>query len=163
MLAWATSVSRSFTGSSTLPCEHQSSAARTAPAAALFGQLEHDAIEADGIVGGHDPLLLVREDLLEVAAAGGDKGRDGIGGGAAEFAVEARQKALAQRRVRRGPGAILPRAGDPLAAAAGLRRVAQNVLDAEAVQGAPDLGEFRAIRGGARGRSVGGPTGAPTG
>ncbi len=56
--------------------------------------------------------------------------------------------------------AVLQRAVDPLAATAGLRRVAQDVLDAEAVQGPPDLRELRAIRVGARGRGVCRPAGA---
>src|SRR4026209_1112064 len=76
--------------------------AGTAPAPAVLGELEHDAVEAYGIVEGHDPLLLVTEDLFAVAGAKGDKGRGGIGGGAAEFGVEGGQKALAQIPV--GPG-----------------------------------------------------------
>jgi len=35
----------------------------------LLGELQHDAVEADGVVEADDTLLLVTEDLLELAAA----------------------------------------------------------------------------------------------
>ena len=56
--------------------------------------------------------------------------------------------------------AVLEGAIGPLAAAAGLRRVAQDMFDAEGVQRAADLSEARAIWGAARGRGVDGPVGA---
>ena len=77
--------------------------AGTAPAPAVLGELEHDAVEADGIVEGHDPLLLVTEDLFEVAAPQGDKGRGGIGGGAAELLKAGRKRS---RRYRLAPGTV---------------------------------------------------------
>ena len=87
-----------------MPAEEDAEA-RTAPAAARFGKLEYDAIEADGIVEGHDPLLLVQRICSRSQRPRGTKGRGGIGGGAAEFGVEAGQKALTQIPIRRGQGA----------------------------------------------------------
>jgi hypothetical protein len=55
-----------------------------------------------------------------------------------------------------------PPTGHPRSGAAPRRRrrVAQDVLDAELVQGPADLGEACAVRGAARGRGVHGPAGA---
>ncbi len=68
--------------------------ARAGAAAALFRALQHDAVEPDGVVQRDHAFLLVAEDLLEIGPAQRDKGRGGVGGRAAKFGVEGRQKAL---------------------------------------------------------------------
>src|SRR5205823_10912338 len=123
---------------------------RAAAAPALLNELHDNPVQADGIVQGDDTLLLVAEDLVQIGPTEGHEGRSGIGGSPGEFYVEGGQKALAQVpvRPRRRPDlghpefvdeAILQRAVHPLAPAAGLRGIAQDVLDAQALQGAADL------------------------
>jgi hypothetical protein len=70
--------------------------AATAAAAALFGDLQRQAIEDDDVVTADDTLLLVTEDLLEIDGAERGEGRGGVGGGAAEGGIEVGQEVVAQ-------------------------------------------------------------------
>src|SRR5258707_941394 len=136
--------------------------------ARLFGQLEGHAIGGGDIVAAHDAFLLEAEHLLEVDAAERDKGGRRVGGRPTELVVEGGEEALPQVAVgggHRGDAgeaefvdeAILQGAVDALTAAAGRGRIAEDVLDAEASQGAADLSQPPTIRGAAGHRGVDGP------
>src|SRR4029453_15295889 len=101
-------------------------------------------------------LFEVEKDLVEVDRAHGNKRRGGIRGRAGELLVVGGDEAIVEigigglERSRAMGGefldeTILQSAIEPLHAAAGLRGVAGNVLDAELLQGAADLREARAI------------------
>src|ERR1700752_816505 len=124
--------------------------------AALFIDLQHKSAEAHGVVAGHDPFFLMTEDLLEVLTADGDEGGRGVRRRAGEARVVVGDEALAQVPVSGGHG------GDPrhaqlvhepalhgavgaLTAAAGLRGIAQDVLDPQAGPGPADLRELGEI------------------
>src|SRR2546425_12099266 len=66
-----------------LPIEvatHEHPEAGTGAAAALFVELEHDALEGDGVVAGDDAFLFMAEDLREVVAQDGHERAVRIGG-----------------------------------------------------------------------------------
>src|SRR6266536_2541780 len=137
----------------------------------LRGELQGDEAGGDHVVATDDALVLDAEDLIEIDAAEGHEGRGGIGGGPGELGVEGGQEAVVQIAVGGGDGgdageaelvdqAPLQGAIGPLTAAAGLRGVAQEVLDAEAGQRTADLSGPPAIDGAAGGRRVRGPVGA---
>src|SRR5258706_7670210 len=140
-------------------------------AAGLLGQLEGEAVSGHHIVAPDDAFLLDAENLLEVDAAEWDKGGRRVGGRPPELHVERREEALPQVAVgggHRGDAgeaelvdeAILQGAVDALTAAAGRGRIAEDVFDAQAGEGAADLGQAPAIRGPARHPGVDGPMGA---
>src|SRR5262245_28769977 len=148
----------------------QDAQARATAAAGLLGELQDDAIERDGVIARDGALVLVTEDLLEVDGAERHESWDRLGRRPLELSVEVGQKALAQIAVGRGRGgdageaelideAPLQGAVHALTAAAGLRRVAEDVLDAELGQRAADLGQLGAIGGPAGHRGVRGPVG----
>src|SRR4029453_6827735 len=146
----------------------QAGAATPAP---LLVDLQHHAIEHDGVIAGDGARFLVAEDLVQVMPAHRHEGAAGISRGAAEAGVVVGNEALAQIVVGGSEG---PDLGDPqlvdetplqgavgaLAAPAGLGREAHDVLDAEPGQGPADLGELRAVGVRARRRRVDGPAGA---
>ena len=138
--------------------------ASTGAAIGLLVELEHDRGEGDDVVARHHALGLVAKDLLEVGAAAGTKAeRDP--GRPAEPGVVVGEEALAQVAIGAGEGvdaghpqlvheAILQRAIDALPAAPRLGREAQDVLDAEAGQGAAELRAPGAVGGSAGGGGV---------
>src|SRR5262245_50247586 len=71
---------------------HEHAQAGTGSAAGLPRQLQQDETGGDDVIAGDDALVLDAEDLLEIDAPEGDKGRARIGGRAAELGVEGRQK-----------------------------------------------------------------------
>jgi len=125
------------------------------PAAVLdgrlrLGQREGEAVRGHHIVAPADAVLLDAENLLEVDEAERDKGGRRVGGRPAELVVEGGEEALPQVAVgggHRGDAgeaepvdeAILPGAVDALTAPAGRGRIAENVFDAQAGEGAADL------------------------
>src|SRR2546425_12563666 len=125
--------------------------ARTGAATRLLGDLERHAGSRDDSVASHDALLLDAEDLIEIGAGEGHEGGGGIGRRPGEFGVEAGEEAVAEIAIGRGNGgdagqaelvheAALQRAIGALAASAGLRRIAEDVFDAQAGEGATHLG-----------------------
>jgi hypothetical protein len=128
----------------------------------LFGDLQDHALERHRVVPRHDPRFFVTENGLELRRGHRHKGRRGVRGRAAKRRVVGGQEAGDQIVVGGGEGAdagqaefvhqaVLQRAIGPLAPATGLGRVAQDVFDAERLQGPADLGEACPI-----GRTVGG-------
>jgi hypothetical protein len=126
--------------------------------AGLLGQLQGHAIEAHDVIVSDDALLFLADDLLEIDVAEGNEGRRGIGRGAGEGGVVVGDEVLDEVRVGRVHGGdagvaqfidqpILEGAIEPLAAAAGLRGVGADVFDAQAGEGAAELGEVSAIHG----------------
>src|SRR5262245_29829977 len=137
----------------------------TGAAARLLSELERDARGRDHVVAADDAFFFDAENVLEVEAARRDKGGGGIGRRATELGIEGREKVLAQvavgRRYSRDAGdapfvyeAILQGAIDALTAAAGGRRVGQDVLDAQSREGPAHLREPAAIGRAARRRGV---------
>jgi len=59
----------------------------TGRAARLLGQLQPHGVEAHGVVGGNGSLILLAQDLVEIASVEGDEGGGRIGRGAAEPGV----------------------------------------------------------------------------
>ena len=115
-----------------------------------LGQREGEAVRGHHIVAPDDAVLLHAENLLEVDAAERDKGGRRVGGRPAELVVEGGEEALPQVAVGGGhhgdageaepvDEAILPGAVDALTAPAGRGRIAENVFDAQAGEGAADL------------------------
>jgi hypothetical protein len=129
---------------------------RAAAPAALFVDLQEHAVERDGVVARDDTLFVMAQDLVEIVGADGDEGAGGIGGRAGEGGVVVREEVLVEIAVGGGDGvdarhaqfvdeAVLQRAVGAFTAAAGLGREADDVLDAQAGEGAADLGEAPAI------------------
>ena len=128
--------------------------------AGLLGQLQGEVVQGDHIVFAHGALVLLAEDGVEVHAVQGHEGARGVGGGPRELLVVVGEKALHQvgigggergdaREVQLVDEAPLHRAVEALAAAAGLRGIGPDVLDAEAVEGPADLRAVGAINGAA--------------
>jgi len=150
---------------------HEDAQAGTGAAARLLGDLERHAGGGDDIVPPDHAFFLDAEDLVEIGAAEGHEGRDGIGRRPGELGVEAGEEALAQIAIGHGDGgdagesqlvheAALQGAIGALAAPARLGRIAQDVLDAKAGEGAADLSGMPTIDRAARGRCMRGPVGA---
>src|SRR3989475_9419898 len=147
---------------------YEDAQARTGAATRLLGDLERHAGRRDDIVASDDALLLDAEDLIEIGAGEGHERGGGIGRRPGEFGVEAGEEAVAEIAIGRGDGgdageaelvheAALPRAIGALAASAGLRRIAEDVFDAQAGEGATHLGRVPAVDRAARGRRMRGP------
>ena len=123
---------------------HGDAQPRAAAPAGLLGQLQGAALEAHDIVPADEALVVLGEELIEVhGRAERDEGTGGIGRRAGELGVVVGDEVLAQVRVGRlergDPGhaelvdeAALEGAVEALDAAAGLGRVARDVVDAEA-------------------------------
>src|SRR3989449_5698984 len=150
---------------------HEDAQAGTGAAARLLGDLERHAGGGDDIVPPDHAFFLDAEDLVEIGAAEGHEGRDGIGRRPGELGVEAGEEALAQIAIGHGDGgdagesqlvheAALQGAIGALAAPARLWRIAQDVLDTKAGEGAADLSGMPTIDRAARGRCMRGPVGA---
>jgi len=150
---------------------HKDVQASTGAAAGLLRQLQRDAFGGDDIVATDNAVFFDAENVLEIDAADGNKGRSGIRRRAAEFGVEGGQKLLAQIAIGRRDGAdagdapfvheaILQGAIDALAAPAGGRRVSEDVFDPEPGERAAHLGEAAAIGRAAGARGMRGPMGA---
>src|SRR5574338_9224 len=114
--------------------------------------LQTQLAEDDGVVVADDALLLMAQDLDQIAACPRHEGAAGLGRRHREAPVVHRQVDLAEKPVgrldRRDAGvgkllhqAILQGPEHPLGAAARLRRIGGNVADAELRQRAADLGE----------------------
>src|ERR1051325_8158591 len=147
---------------------HDDAEACAAAPPALFVDLQEHAVECDGVVACDDTLFLMAEDLVEVVRADRDEGARGISRGTAEGGVVIGHEALLEMAIGGDEGrdardpqlvheAILQRAVGAFTAAARLGREADDVLDAEAGEGATDLGEAPAIGTRARGGRVDGP------
>src|SRR5262245_12018004 len=145
--------------------------AGTARPAGLFGELQPDTVEHDGIVLAYDAPFFFAEDLLQVDRPEWDERRRGVGGRPCERGVVRRDELLPQIGVGRLEGvdpraaefvdeAILQGAIEPLAPPARLRRIGADVLDAQSGQRAPDVREVVAIDGAAGLGRVEGPAGA---
>jgi hypothetical protein len=139
--------------------------------AALFGELQHEAIEADGVVARDGPHFFVTENLVQIDGAERHEGGRGIGRRPRELRVEGGQEVIAQIAVRGRQRAdtgdaqlvhepVLQRAIHALAPAARVGRVPEEVLDAQPLQGASDLGGPAPIRPRPRARRIHGPLGA---
>src|SRR3989475_9174587 len=125
-----------------LPIEvatHEHPEASTGAAAALFVELEHDALEGVGVVAGDDAFLFMAEDLREVVAQDGHERAVRIGGRPTKRRVVRGGEVLPQGAIggRQGPDPghaelgeepALQRAVGALAAAPGLRREAHAML-----------------------------------
>ena len=70
---------------------HEHVEAGTGAAAGLFRQLERDETGGDDVIAGDDTLVLDAQDLLEIDAPQGDKGRARIGGRANSASKAARK------------------------------------------------------------------------
>jgi hypothetical protein len=68
--------------------------------AALFGELQHEAIEADGVVARDGPHFFVTENLVQIDGAERHEGGRGIGRRPRELRVEGGQEVIAQIAVR---------------------------------------------------------------
>lgn len=123
--------------------------AGTGPPARLLGQLEGHAVEDHDIVLADGTLLLLTQDRVEIDAVERHEGAGGVGGRVGELGVVVRDELLDEIGVGgRGRGdagegqlvdqAALDGAVEALTAAARLRRVGADVLDAEALEGAAD-------------------------
>src|SRR5262245_59226481 len=134
-------------------------------AAGLLGELQRHPIGRDDIVTTDGPFVFDAEDLVEIDATQRDKGGSRLRRWSRELGVEGREKGIAQIAVRGGQGRNLGRAQfvdeavlqgpvDALAAAARLGRIAEDVLNAQAGEGAADLGGPAPIGGAAGGRRV---------
>src|SRR5262245_5203123 len=145
--------------------------AGTGAPARLLGELQDHPVEPDGVIAGHGPGFLVTEDFGQIGVEQRDEGNGGVGGGAAELSVEGGQEAVAQVAVggRQGADAgdaefvdqaVLEGAIDALTAPAGLGGIAEDVLDAELLEGPADLGELATVGAAARGGGMAGPAGA---
>src|SRR5437773_267541 len=121
-----------------------------------------------GLLGDLPRHAIGRHDVVELDAPERHEGRARVCGRPAEFGIEAGQELLAQIAIGGGHGGdagqpefvdetVLPRAVDPLAAAARLGRVAEDVLDPEPGEGPANLGGMAAIRRAAGRGSVDGP------
>jgi hypothetical protein len=142
-----------------------------AAAPGLLGDLQGDTVEAHDIVAADEPFALLGEQVIEVVSrAQRDEGAGGISRRAGELGVVVGDELLAQVGIGRLEGAdpgeaqfvdeaALPSAVEPFDTAAGLRRVAGDVVDPEACEDAADHGEVRAIHAAAGGGRVEGPAG----
>ena len=83
--------------------------AGTARPAGLFGELQPDTLEHDGIVLAHDAPVFFAEDLLQVDRPEWDERRRGVGGRPCERGVVRRDELLPQIGVGRLEG-VDPRA-----------------------------------------------------
>src|SRR5205809_7325700 len=86
-----------------LPIEvatHEHPEAGTGAAAALLVELEHDALEGDGVVPGDDAFLFMAEDLREVVARDGNERAVRIGGRPAKGRVVLGDGVLPQVSIR---------------------------------------------------------------
>ena len=150
---------------------HRHAQPRATPPAPLLGELQGAALEAHDIVAADEPLALLGQELIEVhGPAEWDKGARGIGRRARELRVVVRKELVAQIGIGRLKGgdprdpefvdeAPLEGAVQAFDPAAGLRRVAGNVLDAEAGEDPADDGEVGAIHGASGRGRVKGPAG----
>jgi hypothetical protein len=151
---------------------HGDAQPRAAAPSRRLGELQGDALEADDIVAADDTLGLGGEELIEVhRVAQRDEGAGRIGRRAGELGVVVGKELLAQVGIGGLEGgdprepelvdqAALEGAVEALDPAAGLGRIARDVVDAEAGQDAADDGEVGPIDAGpGRGR-VEGPAGA---
>src|SRR5438034_968206 len=147
---------------------HEDAQAGAGAPPGLLGDLPRHAIGRHDVVAADDALVLHAEDLIELDAPERHEGRARVCGRPAEFGIEAGQELLAQIAMGGGHGGdarqpefvdetVLPRAVDPLAAAARLGRVAEDVLDPEPGEGPANLGGMAAIRRAAGRGSVDGP------
>lgn len=119
-------------------------------------ELEGEIIPAQGVVGGHGPLLFDRKDEVQIPAAVGSKGRAFLGRGFEEKFSVLGQKGFKDVaiRVRDRFDAVkfkffgkpvLPGAVESFAAAAGLGRISRDGFNAELMKSPPDLSEVRQI------------------
>src|SRR5688572_18913742 len=83
----------------------QDGESRAAPAAALFADLQDDAVEGDGVVAADDAGLLVAKDGLELGEGDRDKGGGRVGGAAAKRRVVGGQEVFEKVAVRGRKGA----------------------------------------------------------
>lgn len=130
--------------------------AGTAAAARLLGELEREVLGGDHVVTADDALMLHAEDLLEVHAAQSHEGGGVFGGRPAQFSIERRDELLAYVAVRGGDRRDAghaefidqPPLQGPIGAftaAARLRRVAQDVFDAQLGESPSHLGQAPGI------------------
>src|SRR5256712_7368350 len=150
---------------------HEDAQTGAGAAPGLLGDLQRHAVGRHDIVAADHAVGLDAEDLIEIYAPERHEGRGSLRRCPPKFGVEGGQELIAQIAVRGGHGgdaghpqlvdeAVLQGAVDPLAAAPRLRRVAEDVLDAEPGEGAADLGGVAAIRRTPGRRGVHGPMGA---
>src|SRR5262245_45196955 len=83
---------------------HEDVEASTATPTRLLGQLQRGPLGGDDVGAADAALVFGAEDVLELDAARGDKGRGGIGGRAAELGIEGGEKVLAQVAIGRRHG-----------------------------------------------------------
>src|SRR5256712_11276050 len=133
---------------------HEDAQTGAGAAPGLLGDLQRHAVGRHDIVAADHAVGLDAEDLIEIYAPERHEGRGSLRRGPPQFGVEGGHGLIAQIAVRGGHGgdaghpqlvdeAVLQGAVDPLAAAPRLRRVAEDVLDAEPGEGAADLGGWR--------------------
>src|SRR5690606_7642099 len=114
--------------------------------AALAGrQLKLDVLERDGVVGGHDAVVLLGEDEVEVESSDGQESALGLGRRDGEAAVEVLDELALEVKVGRVVvanaseaqllgEAALERAERPLAPSASLRRTSEDLADPHRLQ-----------------------------
>jgi len=150
---------------------HEDAEARTRGPAGLLGQLQVQARDADGVVRGDDARLSLAEELIEIDVPEGHKGRGRLGGRVGEGGVVVGHEARTHIGVRGGGRGdarqaqlidepILQGAVEPFASAPGRGGVGADVLDPEAGQGPPDVGQALGVNRGPRGGGMEGPAGA---
>ncbi len=142
---------------------------RAAAPPGLLGDLQGDPREAHDVVATHEPLAVLGQELIEVhRVAQGDEGAGGISGRVGELGVVIGDELIAQvgvgRLERSDSGhaelvheTALESAVQALDPAAGLRRIARDVLDAEASQDPADDSDGSDRRG-PRPRACGRPS-----
>ena len=139
--------------------------------AGLFGDLQADTVEDDGVVLADHAGVGLAQDLVEIEGGEGDEGSGRVGRGSREGLVVVGEEAFAQIGIGGGGSgdgghsrlvdqAILQGAIEAFAAAAGLGRIGGDVLNARLFEGSADLGEGVLVHRAASLGGVKGPMGA---